>query len=95
MDRTRGGELPNPDIESPKEMGGPAVKKETVKTIATHQTQHRLLLTSRQRQSNERTKQEGKDTQGVLNAEKVIMNKTEVSDVKKEMGKAKCVQCDG
>ena len=56
--------------------------KETVKPIATHPTQRRVLLTSRQRQSSKRTRQEGKETPGVLNAEKVIMSNMEVSCVK-------------
>ena len=58
--------------------------KETVKPIATRPTQHRILLTSPQRQSSKRTKQEAKETPSVLNFEKVIMSNMEVSDVKEK-----------
>jgi hypothetical protein len=65
-------------------MRGPAVTKETVNFITMHPTQHRILLTSLQRQSSKRTKQNGKEIPSVLKAEKVIMNNMEVSDVKKK-----------
>jgi hypothetical protein len=75
-------------------MRGPAVTKETVNFIAMHPTQHRILLTSRQRQSSKRTRQNGKEIPGVLKAEKVVMNNMEVSDVNESRQNARRVQCD-
>ena len=80
-----GWSVTSPHIERPNEMGGPAVTKETVKPIATHPTQHRILLTSRQRQSSNRTRQEEKETPGVVNVAKVVMSNMEVLDGKGQM----------
>jgi hypothetical protein len=84
-----GWRVTNRHIERQKEMGGPVVTKETVKPIVTHPTQHRILLTSRQRQSGKRTRRE-EETPGVVNAAKVIMSNMEVSDVKERRERPDC-----